>query len=1102
MLKFNPQSQILSVLLLPILVLTGCTLPEPQEKPSLAVANIQRNASFTAQSMADRSKALETIAEGNFKLPSSKVFNLQACLKDVAYDRPIVGHDFLVRTENGSIKTTSDKLGCITWSEKIHYNFLAESQYIRIEREIQGLGLHKGVQAVAFAINPWSHGENLAPVLNPEDGNTIPRMITESKTAGLALQGLSADSQQVKRGLWVDDGRFFVTEQKMTTDGVSLLVELRPNPSIQLTKMNGEMFLRPLTSGKFKARMKLIHVYQYNNQEIRRLLAETAELNIKMENASLAIKAPVLVPALPTRGQIVLGLELEPQDGPAGLSKFEGIYLLGDYDQLKGASFLKLNTVVSETKDFKLSNFINAQLTETHKNSETGSVDEETYQKPKVEVAQLEFRFVRVGEESTSTRQVVYNIRACVRSGLDQKLTRSHSFTVTKFKQSASDESKTVTIKTDNNSCLNWDESITFKYFDCQRYLKGFVEIQNENLGMKEKLEIIVNPWEAQGVLARDMRYVDRTEKLILNCSKEDRPKTQLLMDGFNYNTVSYDYSIDRYMNLQVTKKIQMRIEPRILIYSSLSGGRGDIERLRDGIYLLRTAVVQNRDYDTRNTYVTSADRLVNVMNGQVNTEITYQVSDLKALGNRNTMIVELYPVHENKVEFRDGQILAKDKSSMLEDLIDHETGLETPSYTGPITLNTDEASRPLRILDASSVTQFFIDGKGPNNTAEKNIIQSIVDAGKNVRQQVVKNIHSQTQKNWLSQTQNLEIVNLTELQEENSLTQKLTGESRLAKHLRIHKSDLKGLLNGSELAPVMAQKLCAFWSSDYMPTLKKEKGGGLANMSNTLGFDCYSAVRKNPSAFFQFEKQTLVKDVAGSRLIKGFNQGLTVGNSFSLSFNHSTTQSRSTSVGVKAGLSKKFLDLFSVGLDVGYTMSWATADSQSAGNSMSVSSNTSMVVQHNMFQVRLKRYEQCAIVRLNPSLFIKDSKTWFARRDYVSTLNHRLTEDEKAEVATRGLMICEGQDRTEEKDVVENYYLVVQESSSSQFQDNGDARNRNFFVALRSKQAFDRFVLATKGSPTPQSASKSEDNQAETTNRMEELFKLGSPATPGIFLN
>lgn len=1076
--------------------LAACNLPSPQQKQETG----DSAATFTAQAMPDRSKALEARVQGNFALPSSKVFNLQACVKDVAYDKLIAGHDFLIEESNK--KVTSDKAGCLTWAENINYNFLGESQYIRIERHIRGLGLHKGTQKVAFAINPWSHGESLSPVLNPDDGNTIPRLVEDSSAGEMALKGFSSEQTVIARPLWVEDARLFITEQKLTSQGVDLLVEVRPNPSLQLTKMNGEIFLRPLTAGTFKARLKLIHTYLQNNKEVRRLLAETAILDAKMENGTLAIKSLMSLPAIPTRGQLVLGLELKPENGPQGMTSFDGIYLLGDYDQLKGSSFLKLNTQVAQTKDFKISQYVNAALTDLAQNEKSGTVEAETYQKPKIEVSQLEFRFVRVGAEKTATREVFYNIKACVRNGLDQKSTRSHTFKVTKFRQTESETASEVQVKTDNNACITWDESITFRYFDCQHYLKGFVQLQNQDLGMNEKLEILVNPWESQGIIARDLRYVGQGEKIVLSCQQDNRPRTQVIVDGFSYNTLSYNYKVDSLLNLTVSKKIQLKMDPRLLVYSSLANGRAEVEKLRDGVYLLRLAVVQNKDYDTGTTYVTSADRLVNVLSGQINTEVTFETQDLKALGNRNNMLVELYPVDESKVTVSEGNITLKNAQDPVTSVIDASTGLESPTFIGPVTLNVDEASRPLRMMDASSVSQFLLSGQGANDANKKFLIQKIVTEGQKSLSEKRQNLVARTEKTQFAKDNNLDLISLKTADAQAPLVKALVGSTQLAPRLIVSKSELQALVNTGTLNPETAQKLCAFWNNDYFKKMYANKGGVIDNHVMAFGIDCYGAVRKDPKRFFQVEKQLLIKEVGSSQYLKGLNQGLTVGTSFSMSTSHSTSKTRSTSLSAKLGLSKKFLDILSVGVDVGYSMSWSTSDANSASNSISVNNSTSMTVQQNQFRIRVNKYEQCALVRLNPLLFIKDTKSWFGRTDYLSVLNFKLTEEEKMTAVTRGLMICDGEVQTAPKDLIENYYLIAQESSSTQMQDNGDARNRNFFIALRSKNDFQRFVLAMKGeAKMPTTAQKEEDPQVQAAKLMEQLFQMSGPSYPGMYL-
>lgn len=1091
-----------TLLSLTLLTLAGCNLPTPKDKNALkALGDVTPStpATFQIQSMAERSKTVETKLQGAFALPTSKIFNLQACVKDVAYDRAILGHNFQVVETNQVI--TSDKNGCITWSEDIKFNFLAESRYIRIERTVKGLGLHRGTRKVAFAINPWSHGENLTPVLNPDDGNNIPHLISDLTLGQLALRGLTENNEVNTRRLWIDDGRLFVTENKLTKSGVELTVEMRPNTSIQLSKMNGELFLRPLTQGSFKARLKMIHIYQKEGKEIRRLLSQTDVIDVKMENGSLAVKSAIALPAIPTRGQMMLGLELRPINGPEGLLGFDGIYLIGEYDQIKGASFMKLSTVVTQEKDFALAKFINAESTELSFDEKSGAFDQETYQKPKIEVSQLEFRFLRVGKESTSAREVYYNIKACVRSGLDQKNTRAHTFKVTKFHQSEKEDLKTVLVKTDNNSCINWDEMIAFKYFECQHFIRGQVMISNEDLGMNEKLEIIVNPWESLRGIARDMRYVDPSEKLALDCQAESRPRSQFFADYYAYNTLSYSYQMDEFLNLTVSKRIQFKMDPRVLTYSSLTNGRADGERLRDGIYLLRFLVVRNQDYDSKNTYVTSTEKLITVLSGQVNTDLTLQVQDLKALGNRNTLMIQILPVDESKVLTENGRLALKNSKDTLESIIDHNSGLETPVFMGPIIMNLDESTRSLRMADNTSVSQFLIDGLGHNIARGKDVIGQIVAQGRKMQGESAKRFRARTKAQTFAQENNLHLLRLNKLDAKAPL--KDLSSDKLDDALVVSKIELQSIVNQGRITPRIAQKLCAFWNNEFLPTIHAEKGGALApDIANRFGLDCFHSAKNDPSKFFQWEKRLLIKEMGPSEYIKGFNHGMTVGTNFSLS----TTNSFSSAafISAKAGLSKKFLDVFSISGDVGYNLNWV--DANGTQNGISVATSTTMTVQQNVFKFTAQKYEQCLIVRLNPQLFRKGTgwknTGWFTGKDYLSVINGRLSDDEKAQAMTRGLMICEGENRQKSLELTENFYLIAQESNSTQMQDNGDARNRNFFIALRSSNDYNRFVVGIKGkTPMPETYKQELNMQDAATIDMDSLFKMAAPSYPGMYL-
>lgn len=1101
------------------LSLVGCNLPQPQEKPESAKgASV---ATFKAAIDVSKSQAIETQVQGSFALPASKVFNLVACLKDVAYDKAIQGHEFIIaETES---KTTSNKDGCITWAERIDFNYLSDSQYILIERTIRGTQLHKGEQKVSYAINPWSHGENLPAVLNPNNGNEIPRLLRAPEEVDLALKGFAKDKAIITRPLLVDEGRIFITEHKMTAESIALSVEVHPKVNLQLAKMNGDLFSRTLTSGTFRARLKLIHVYN-TNKEIRRLMAQTDEITVSMINGGLTIKAPMSLPALPTRGQFFLGLELEPVGGPQGMTGFKGLYYVSEYDGLKGTGFLRLSPLVSQNPQFTLDSFINAHVSEVTARATVANpvvtdgkkgeevikilknpnrpndLESDVYQKPKIQILKLEFDYLRVGQERTSSRQIFYTVKACFRHGLDQKTVRAQTFKITKFRQSPSEKEVVTERTTDANSCIVWDENITFNYFDCHRYLKGAVQIENRDLGVNEKIDVLLNPWETNGnALGRDVRYVDPTEKLPLNCKAEARPRTQIAVDGFTYNTVSYRYKIDSLLNMTMVKKVMFRMDGRMLVYSSLSNGWSDPQRLRDGVYLLRTAIVKNRDYDeAKNTYVASAEKLVNVLSGQINTDLTYETQDLKALGNRNSILVEIFPIDDSKVIVSKDEIKLKDSTQPLSSVIDRKSELETPTFVGTIVLNVDDASRSLRILDGSVMSELLISGNGINSGSSSDLIEKVIQQGQKDQEVLRAKIAARASKAIFVKENNVDPLELNLVGTEAPLTD-LVGLSKVDNRAALTRTELQEIISAGKVSSTTAQKLCAFWSKDYWRVMYGKKGGVNYGLIDGFGMSCAHDVKKDPAKLFQVDRQIFVKSVTGSQYVGGVNQGYSVGTNFSLSETHSTYSTRSWSWNAKAGMSRKFLDLFSLGTDFGYTMSWATSDSQATSDALSLNGVKSLTVQTNTYKVRVNKYEQCAIVRLNPAVFAKDTESWWPKTDYSKFINPKLTETEKTTAITRGVMLCEGVDRTTPVDVVENYYLINQETNSTGQQDNGDDRNRKFFVALRSTNDFNSFIAALRGQLKGMEIN---DKTSVESQAIENLFKSRGPSYPGLYRN
>ncbi len=1080
MLKFNIK--LISTFVLSTL-LAACSLPTPQQRDSQT-----NNSNFYVDNASG--ELLADTDLNSFSLPQSRSYNFSVCMTDKGFGRPIQNQNFTVKEANLTAKT--DLKGCLNWKEKINFNFLAQSQFVQIDRNIQAQGLFKGSETVSFAINPWSHGESITKAYDLRK-STLNKLAT-AKQAELALLGVDSNKKPATRTIWVEDGRLSILQKSYS----ELIVDARLNVTIKLNNMSNEVVLVPLKSGNFKARVRLVQTVTDKGTEVRREITQSEWTDAKISDGNLSLRTSLKIDSIPTDGLMAMALELTPKNAPVGLSGFEGVYILGDYEQIKTNAFLKVSSIVSESSEFKVDNYITAALADK---SDKAATSTEALQKAKIEVMPLEFKYVRVGQESTSEKEVFVNIKACLKNGIDQKPIRSRTFKITRFND-GSKNPEFIEIKSDNNACLNWDDAIKFKHFECQHFIKGQISISNEDLKMNETLAVAVNPWETWGSMARDMRYVDNTEKLTLTCKQDSRLASQLIIDTFTYNTSSFSYDIDNALNLTVKKKVTMRIDPKVVIYNSLSRGRGDDEKIRDGLYALKAVIVNNLEYNSTVTPISFIERVVPIVNGSINTEVEFKATDIKALDNRNNIIISVQPINEEKFK--------ANPNADINTLVDNTTGLVSNAFIGNVFLGTDDqSSRQMRLMDEQFITNYFT--KSDLNAKDTiGVLNKILaDAKESLKKSVIL-----PSKKEISQKENLQLIDLSETQSNQNILKSFGIQTSDYTHVQGIKSSpeyyqaalarakpasnatLLDLINKKEINPETARKLCIYWFNNLMTDKKQLEPFAY----HTITSACVSSVMSNPEDFFIKESRIISKEVGKSIPTGATNHGFNVGTSFYLSTTHSAATAQSISGSL--GFSWKFLEFFSLGST--YSVSSSKTDSVSSNNSINIGETTSLSVTKNNFKIEFKKFEQCAVIKLNPSLFADDkTSSWYNRKtNYSKFLNQKMNVDQKLQAISQGLMICSGVTQNSSFVANESYYIINQDIASAKAVDMGDPRNRKLFMVLRGNNDYKRFIMATRSQhEAPKQATAKEDVSFQQFEDFVQLMGAGSSSSPGSLI-
>ncbi|HRO68581.1 MAG TPA: hypothetical protein PL182_13500, partial [Pseudobdellovibrionaceae bacterium] len=486
----------------------------------------------------------------------------------------------------------------------------------------------------------------------------------------------------------------------------------------------GERVLEILKRGRFKATLTLIQQDLVNGKEVRVPLARHEINDIQIKNETLALRVPVLLPNVPKSGQMFMGLVLEPLGGSSRLKTFQAVYSMGDFRAIRTPNFLKVSPLVTEKNDFSLHNFLTPQS-----ELASGEASQPHQQRASVEVDYLQITPIQRGKESSLKKQLSYRIQACVRSGVDADSLMSRPFKVTKTKFAATQKPATVELKTNHMSCLNWDEVLEYDYYDCQRFLKGEVNIVNSDLGLNEKVTYYVNPWDNGANFAIDARLLDQTRNLTLTCDPKTKLKAHLDLDGYSFSTQSFSYDVDNNLNLLVKKRLLFRLDPKVLIYSSLMNGIMEREPLRDGPYFLRLAVVRNKDYDSNNTYVTHVEKLVKVIGGRVNEEIDIVSRDLKSMGNRNTLLAELHPVDPAKVKTAEnGKLQLADGVKVPKDAIAAQSEIVSDVFVSTIQLNESSDGKDFRRADPSALLSYLLKSESSAATSSELVSKIIRD--------------------------------------------------------------------------------------------------------------------------------------------------------------------------------------------------------------------------------------------------------------------------------------------------------------------------------------------------------------------------------------
>ncbi len=1069
-----------SSILIVALAMTGCDLTGKKRPPEGASPS---GATFQVETVKGEMKPDRV--DPVFLTPTTRLLTFTVCLIDNLYRKQVANQPFSIwNGEQFIAQPTSQENGCVTWEERPPVNFFARSEYIFQTRIVRGEGASRGQLAIPLAINPWLHGEGIPAVVD----------LKRDKVGSYNAAVTSFVSEQ-KSHLWLERLELQNIREWSTTGGRLTLQTRVQLPTQFLGKdTSGRDVIVPISGGRYNLELTLFAETGESRaiSVLDRRVIEGIGASRGLLNADVQI-SPAFIP---TSGVYKMGVRLVPVDGPATLGAFEGTF-----DIASVTDFVWTGTVPAtlSAEVYGKSGVYTLGFLDSHQPASPGMGQTTAYFIDKS--VSCSFDRVVTETETAIARTLSYRVQYCVRRRDNQVLREGVPIRVHR------NMGDVVTRTTNEKGCIDLEDRISHKFYEPECRQLATVRLVNADLGLNETASLQLNPWHAFGTFCRDARIVGPEELASAEnpeqC-KASRPKSEMFISAFDMNEQKVDYEVDNALNLKVVKTMRLSIYLRATRASNQIDGAGTTELLRQGLYLVRWALVRNGHEDSTHAYnyLDGQEEIMRVKGGVIVHDFQVKMPDPRLIDSRNRFLIEVSTIDERKVESAGFEKWKPKAGFEYKDLV-VEAGLAPIVYDANLELKANGFMllKPFDIhsLDGTAQAQLaqyqpWIDSGAVVPDPRKfpatfRGLADVIAMGKEIER--LKEARNADLKDGYAKTQDLKVVTpATPVNEE------------------ITYDRLMQAMSGKQVDHGLYLALCNYWANQMVPEIFAERstvtfsnafrhdirtacitnrGEGLSG----IGFFHWLGFRHNP--FFIFQNVLHVDEAKWEAFAPpGRNYQITIGTQFSMGSRFVNT----TDATLRAPIGK--IPVVGKILEMGFGLSNTSTWRRDWGNDMTFGTNATLNAEENVMGISVKRYRRCMVIRMNPYMkeranYLRVSRNWV--RDEVARAQIDRTLD------MRGFMVC-GETQEQPVTVAEKYYFVNPTRSPGSQQDPTDLRNRWHSLSIRSTRDMRAFMLMGKSViNNPEEMDESFDGLNRWTENMDELFSATLPSYPGIFL-
>jgi hypothetical protein len=576
-------------------------------------------------------------SRGQWGLKSSKIINVQACLKDRALGNAIIDQPFIISGgELEEIRVVSDISGCLFWEERVKFNFLADESYLMLSRKISGAGNYSGTDNLELALNPWSS----AAVVDARQGKqTVKSYLNESEQMSSSL------TIREKSNLLLDDvGVSFLGDSVDYTGAPHIELKVEFVPKLVRVGLMNNIIHETLTKGKFDMRLKLLE-RKHGEEQRQELAGFKGEVSIVKGAIQSEVKMELMRPF--NRNSIIeLMIEVTPIDGPSGLTSEQGVLLIS-LDKARSSG--KLHSISKDEL---------TAIDELSRSDEQLNSDEISINPLSMDIVKIRPGVFDGQGKNGIVRRRMATFTICLKESISPKVVNDQSFLV----QLLSSEGESIDqseLPVDLNGCIEYRPWISFNYTQGRRWFGYQLHLTGQS-GLYDAVElrreIYINPWQSDSDFG-----IDGT---VGRPPKGGSEQTRIVIDQLSYNSLGNDrdkFDLDKFLNLSLEKRFEVTFSPQ-MEYFNFSTGEKELSSLNFGEYRLRALILSPKrtessqvnsrlqDFNMDDYIVLSGSEVPVTIgaNGLVQETLSFPLwfSELSMLILKNKLLVELSPVN------------------------------------------------------------------------------------------------------------------------------------------------------------------------------------------------------------------------------------------------------------------------------------------------------------------------------------------------------------------------------------------------------------------------------------------------------------------------